>query len=207
MCFGGGGGDGGAAQARADENARQGRITQGVSNIDQTFSKFDNNFFNDRAKAYSNYATPQLNQQYHQVGDQLTYGLARSGQTNSSEAARQSGILQGENATARQQVADAATGEAQKARQTVEDNRNSLINQLNATSNPALAASGALREAGVLANQPGFSPIGNLFQNTSATIGAANQGGYYGGPGLNAYGINRNYGYGGPSSAGNKFIG
>jgi hypothetical protein len=193
MCFGGGGGDGGAAQARADEQARQGRITEGIGNIDSTFSKFDNNFFDKRSKAYSDYATPQLNQQYHNTSNQLAYGLARSGQTNSSEAARQSGVLQGENATARQQVADAATGEAQKARQTVEDNRNNLINQLNATSNPALAATGALREAAVLANQPGFSPIGNLFQNTSATLAAADRGGYYGGPGINPLGFNRDY--------------
>jgi hypothetical protein len=69
-----------------------------------------------------------------------------------------------------------------------------------------MAAAGALREASILANAPGFSPIGNLFQNTTATLSAANQGGYYGGPGLNAYGINRNYNYGGPSTAGNRSI-
>lgn len=207
MCFGGSTGDGGAAQARADEQARQDRITQGVGNINNNFAKFDDSFFNQRAKDYSNYATPQLNQQYHQTANNLAYGLARSGQSNSSEAARQSGVLESDNALARQQVADAATGQAQTARQDVENNRNSLINQLNATSNPSLAAAGSMREAATLAMRPGFSPIGNLFQNTSATLNAANQGGYYGGPGLNAYGINRNYGYGGPSTAGNKFIG
>lgn len=194
MCFSGGGGDGGAAQARADETARQGRITEGVSNIDKNFSKFDDAFFNQRAKDYSNYATPQVNQQYHQTAANLAYALARGGQSNSSEAARQSGAFESENALARQQIADAATGQSQQARQDVETNRNSLINQLNATSNPSLAAAGSMREAATLAMRPGFSPIGNLFQNTSATLGAANQGGYYGGPGLNAYGINRNYG-------------
>lgn len=204
MCFGGGGGDGGAAQARADEQARQGRITEGVGKIDETFGKFDNSFFDNRAKAYSNYATPQLNQQYHQASNALTYGLARSGQSNSSEAARQGGVLQADNANARQQVADAATGEAQKARQQVEDNRNNLINQLHATSNPGLAASGALRDAALLANQPGFSPIGNLFQNTSATLAAADRGGYYGGPGINSLGFNRDYS-GGSSNAKNRY--
>jgi len=205
MCFSGGGGDGGAAQARADETARQGRINEGVGNINSNFAKFDNAFFDQRAKDYSNYATPQVNQQYHQTANNLAYGLARGGQSNSSEAARQSGAFESENALARQQIADAATGQAQTARQDVENNRNSLINQLNATSNPSLAAAGSMREAATLAMRPGFSPIGNLFQNTSATLNAANQGGYYGGPGLNAYGINRNY-YGGPSTAKNKNV-
>jgi hypothetical protein len=206
MCFSGGGGDGGAAQARADEQARQDRINQGVGNINKNFAQFDDNFFNQRAKDYSNYATPQLNQQYHQTANNLAYGLARSGQSNSSEAARQSGEFQGENALARQQVADAATGQAQQARQDVENNRNSLLNQLNATSNPSLAAAGSMREAAALAMRPGFSPIGNLFQNTTATLNAANQGGYYGGPGLNAFGISRNYNTPGASNARNRVI-
>ena len=71
MCFGGGGGDGGAAQARADENARQARIKTGVGNINQKFDKFDDGFFKGRGQAYTNFATPQVNDQYKQVSDQL----------------------------------------------------------------------------------------------------------------------------------------
>lgn len=201
MCFfGGGGGDGGAAQARADEAARQARIKQGVANIDSQFSKFDTNFFNGRQKAYTDYALPQVNDQYKQTADQLAFSLARNGQSSSSEAARQGGILQRDNALARQQVADGAIGEAQKARQSIEDNRNNLIQQANMSADPALAAQNAIRQASVLAQQGQFSPIGNLFQNTTAVLGAANNAGAYsGGPGLNAY---KNYfGFGTPSTA------
>lgn len=188
MCFGGGGGDGGAAQARADEAARQARIKAGVAGIDKQFGQFDDGFYKGRQNAYSAFAAPQLNDQYKQNKDQLAYSLARSGLTNSSEGIRQGGVVQRDYALGQQQIADQGITEAQKARQAVEDNRNSLINQLQATADPTLAANSALREAGVLAMKPGFSPIGNLFQNTTAMLGAAQQAGAYsGGPGLNAY--------------------
>lgn len=58
MCFGGGGGDGGAAQARADEQARQARIKQGVGRINEQFNQFDDSFYQGRKDAYRAFATP-----------------------------------------------------------------------------------------------------------------------------------------------------
>jgi hypothetical protein len=200
MCFGGGGGDGGAAQARADEAARQARIKQGQASIDQQFGKFDDAFYNSRKTAYNNFAMPQVNDQYRQNSNQLAFSLARSGLGASSEAARQGGVLQRDNMLARQTVADNAFGEAQKARQTVEDNRNNLINQLQATSDPTMAANNAMRQAGVLQQQANtFSPLGSLFQNTATMLSGANQAGYYsGGPGIDAF---KNYfGFGTPKA-------
>ena len=206
MCFGGGGGDGGAAQARADEDARQARLKEGTARIDTEFSKFDDNFYKGRKQAYTNFAMPQLSDQYRQTGDQLAYSLARSGLGQSSESARQGGILQRDNALARQQIADAATGEAQKARQSVEDSRYNLVNQLQATSDPQMAASNAMRQANSLSMQTGFSPLANLFQNTTGVLAAANQAGAYsGGPGMGAY--KDYFGFGKPSSTGNRTIG
>lgn len=200
MCSGGGG-DGGAGQARADEAARQARIKQGQTEIDNQFSRFDDAFYKGRQDAYTNFAMPQVNDQYKQNSNQLAFSLARNGLSASSEAARQGGILQRDNAIARQTVSDSAIAEGQKSRQAVEDNRNNLINQLQATSDPTMAANNALRQAGILSQQANnFSPIGQLFQNTAGVLTAANQAGYYGGgPGLNAY---KNYfGFGTPSSS------
>lgn len=188
MCFGGGGGDGGAAQARADEQARQARIKQGVGNINDRFGQFDRSFFDNRAQAYRNFATPQVNDAYKQVSDQLAFSLARSGLDQSSEAARQGGVLMRDNALARQQVEEGATSEATKARQAVEDQRNSLIQQVNMTSDPEMAAQNALRSAGILEQRQAFNPVANLFANTTGMLGAAQQSGYYsGGPGLKPF--------------------
>jgi hypothetical protein len=188
MCFGGGGGDGGAAQARADENARQARIKEGVGNINQRFEKFDKGFFDSRGQAYRNFATPQVNDQYKQVSDQLAFSLARTGLNQSSEAARQGGVLMRDNALARQTLAEGATTEATKARQAVEDQRNSLISQVNMTADPEMAAQNALRSAGIMEQQQAFNPVANLFANTTGLLGAAQNAGYYsGGPGLDPY--------------------
>jgi hypothetical protein len=207
MCFGGsGGGDGGAAQARADEMARQARIKEGVARIDQEFSKFNDDFYNQRRNAYTAFAMPQVGEQYKQNKDQLAYSLARSGLGQSSEAARQASVLQRDNAMARQQVAEGATSEAQKARQAVEDQRYNLVGQLQSTSDPTMAANNALRQAGVLSMQTGFNPVANLFQNTTGMLAAANQAGAYsGGPGMGAY--KEYFGFGKPNSSGNRTVG
>ena len=188
MCFGGGGGDGGAAQARADEMARQARIKTGIGNINQKFDKFDDGFFKGRGQAYTNFATPQVNDQYKQVSDQLAFSLARTGLDQSSEKARQGGVLMRDNALARQTLAEGATTEATKARQAVEDQRNSLISQVNMTADPEMAAQNALRSAGIMEQQQAFNPVANLFANTTGMLGAAQQSGYYsGGPGLKPF--------------------
>ena len=189
MCFGGGGGDGGAAQARADEMARQARIKQGIGNIDESFKRFDDGFFSGRKDAYRNFVTPQVNDQYKQVGDQLAFSLARTGLDQSSESARQQGVLMRDNAAARQSIAEGATAEATKARQAIEDQRNSLISQVNMTSDAEMAGQNALRAAGILEQQQAFNPVANLFANTTGMLNAAQQGGYFtrGGRGLEPF--------------------
>ena len=199
MCFGGGGGDGGAAQARADEQARQARIKEGTNRINEEFGRFDDNFYAGRANAYRGFVTPQVNDQYKQAGDQLAYSLARTGLDQSSESARQQGILMRDNAAARQAIADGALAEIQKARQGVEEQRNNLISQVNMTSDAGLAGQNALRQAGILAMQNQFSPLGNLFQNTAGVLAAANNAGNYsGGPGLRPF--KELFGFGTPST-------
>jgi hypothetical protein len=93
-----------------------------------------------------------------------------------------------ENALARQQLAEGATAEATKARQAIEDQRNSLISQVNMTADPEMAAQNALRAAGILEQQQNFNPIANLFANTTGMLSAAQNAGYYsGGPGLKPF--------------------
>lgn len=189
MCSGGG--DGGAGQARADEQARQARIRQGMTNIDKSFQGFDDNFFKSRAKAYTDYANPQLNAQYSKQGDNLAYNLARSGLTASSEAARNAGELQRQYNLAQSTIAGEGINTANRARQDVEQNRAELIGQLNMTADARAAASNSLNRASVLTAEQGFSPIGNLFQATTGLLGNAAQAGYYdrNAPGLAAYGV------------------
>lgn len=192
MCTGGGGGDGGAAQARADEAARQARIKQGIGNIDKNFGGFDEGFYKGRERAYVNFANPQLSDQYANTQRNLTYNLARQGLTSSSEAARNAGELQRQYNDARAQIAAKGMDAANDARNQIEQNRSELISQLYSTSDPSQAANSALNRASVLSQQQSFSPLGQLFANTTGLLGNAATAGYYdrNAPGLGAYGIN-----------------
>ena len=190
MCIGGGGGgDGGAGQARRDEAARQQRIKQGTASIDKSFAGFDDSFFNSRAKAYTDYANPQLADQYARTQQNLTYNLARQGLTASSEASRNAGELQRQYNDNRAQIAAQGIDAASQARNQVEQNRSELLAQLNATSDPAAAAASAVNRAGILSQQQSFSPLGQLFANTTGLLGNAATAGYYdrNAPGLSPY--------------------
>lgn len=191
MCTGGGGGDGGAAQARADEAARQARIQQGTASIDKNLAGFDKNFYDSRAQAYVNYANPQLSDQYANTQRNLAYNLARQGLTASSEASRNAGELQRQYNDARAQIAAKGMDVANEARQNVEQNRSELLSQLYASTDPAAASNAALNRAAVLSQQQSFSPIGQLFANTTGLLGNAATAGYYdrNAPGLGAFGI------------------
>jgi len=190
MCGGGGGGDY-AAQARADEAARQARIREGMGRIDQSFKGFDESFYKGRESAYLNYANPQLDQQFKQQQNSLAYNLARAGLTASSEAARNAGELQRQFNLARSTVAGEAKNQSNQARQQVEQNRSELVNQLNATGDTQLAANASLTRANNLAQTPGFSPLGQIFQNTTGLLGNAAQASMWdkNAPGLSAYGF------------------
>lgn len=188
MCSGGGG-DGGAAQARADEEARQARIRQGTTAINQKFAGFDEPFYQSRADAYTKFATPQLNEQYNTTGQNLSYNLARQGLTDSSEKARNVGELQRQYNQNKALVASQGMDYANQARQQVEQNRAELISQLQMTADPAAAANNAVNRAAILAQNQPYSPLGQIFTNTTGLLGSTAMGGYYdrNAPGLGVY--------------------
>jgi hypothetical protein len=113
------------------------------------------------------------------------------GATNhgSQKAARNAGELQRQYNDNRAQIAAQGLDAANQARSQVEQNRSELLAQLNATSDPAAASASAVNRAGILAQQQSFSPLGQLFANTTGLLGNAATAGYYdkNAPGLTPY--------------------
>jgi len=88
MCLGGGGSNAMEEEYQrqlAEEEARQGRITQGKENIDAAFAGYGDDFYSGIASDYMNYANPQITDQYTDAMKALRIALARSGQMQSSE--------------------------------------------------------------------------------------------------------------------------
>lgn len=177
------GGDDAATQMRREEEERQKRIRQGTNKISNIFdSQFNDEFFDARQQAYLDYAMPQLNDQYGQAQEDLTFHLARSGLTNSSVRGQQLAELEKQFGTLSQQVGDQALADANSVRTGVEDARAQLISSLNATGDTQAAVSGALARADALSQPQAYSPLTQLFANFSSNLekkaGAAKAGAY-----------------------------
>lgn len=183
--MGGKGGGGEAKAARADEQARQKRVRSGTSRINDIFnSQFNDDFFAGRKDAFSAYASPQLEDQYGDAQQELTYALARGGNLNSSVRAQKTGDLTTKYNLNKQQIADQALASETDARNAVEDGRANLIATLNATGDATGTANQALTRASVLSKPAAFSPLANLFSDFTSTLGtqaALEKANYYSG--------------------------
>lgn len=173
MCFSAGAGAAKreAKQQRADDEARKQRIKDGMAQIDSIFGKFDDNFFIDRAKAYSAYATPQLDRQLQDQKKNLIFALSRTGNLDSSAANDLNGKLIYDGDVARTGIANEGLNQANALRNSVENSRGNVVAELNATGDSTAAAQAALRNSINLNTPQGYSPLGNLFANFAQTVG------------------------------------
>lgn len=165
-----------ADEARATEEARQGRIRAGMDAIDQQFAGFDEPFYDARRQAYLNFAMPQFGEQETAARRELAFALDRAGLTNSSAAADKQKELELSVGRQRQAIAGQADDLVTQARGDVANARTQLVNTLNATADPANAMTLASTRRAELATTPSFSPIGQLFASIAQGIGNASTG-------------------------------
>lgn len=136
-----------------------------------TFGGFTDDFYKGREKAYTDFATPQLEDQQAEARKQLTYALSRNGTLNSSIRADQEATLGKIAGTARQGIADTARTQANQTRSSVEGARSDLINTLTSTGDVEGSVSSALSRATALSAPTQFSPLGGMFANFTGALG------------------------------------
>lgn len=179
-----------AAQARADEQARQDKIRAGTGRIDDIFkTNFTDDFYKGQSKAFSDYATPQLETQLADARKQLTFALDRSHLLDSSVRADKTADLEREAGTQRQAIADQALGYENQSKSNVEASKADLINTLNSTGDAEGAANNALSRAQTLSAPTPFSPLSGLFSTFTGALGtqaAAERAQYYSGGAVKA---------------------
>jgi hypothetical protein len=125
-------------------------------------------FYKDRENAYLAYAMPRLAREHQSTSNNLTFALARQGLLHGSAQAEKQAALGRELSDKQREVADAAVNEGNALRAEVEQQRSSLINQLQAGGDPDLAASEAIRSTQNLGRPTGFAPIGSFFRDWSS---------------------------------------
>lgn len=157
-----------AQQTQADQD-------QGLQQINQAFSGFTPGFYNQVQQDYTNYATPQLEQQYQDESKQLQGGLASQGLQKSSAGAELTAQL---GASLKQQqagVQDAGLSQAQSFQSNVEQQQNQLTQQLEASADPLSIAQSALGVASNIKAPSLFAPVGNFFSDWANQYGAQQQ--------------------------------
>ena len=180
MPLGGGGGDDGGAAVR--EAQRQARIDAGKQQIDQQFSGFDDKFYKEAGDRYTRFAMPKMMRDYQLTRNNLTYSLARAGLLKSGASVTKNNALQSQLSENESTIANNAADQSNKLRTTVADQKGNLVNQLEASADPAaIAAQTAASTAGLRAPTV-IQPLGNLFADWSQQyLNTQSQGG--GGPG------------------------
>lgn len=163
-----------AADAAAKEAARQARLNTGTQQINDIFSNanFNQGFYNKYTNAILNYQMPQLQDQYTQAQNKLTYDLARAGTLNSTAAGYAQGLQTKENLNEQAAIRASADQQTGALRNQILGEKQSAINQLYSTEDPTLAANTAqsmVQQSSI--QQPNLNPLGAIF--TPLAVGGA----------------------------------
>ena len=164
-----GGGDDGAKAARREEEARQKRISDAISGIDQQFAGFDDAFFGKRAKAYQDFALPQLGEQYQDQARNLSFRMAGQGLLDSSAAQFLTNKLNRATSQQRQGLVDESLRQANQLRSQVAGEKANLYGQAQVAADPANAARLATASAANLQLPSTFAPVSNFLSGWANT--------------------------------------
>ena len=121
-----------------------------------------------------NYYNPQEAKQYSESKRDLLYSLANSGNINSSTAADQTGELGYQDALAKASIVANANQQTGTLQQQIQQNKESLINQLYATEDPTLTAN--LAESSANASRlttPNLTPMASFFAPIATGVASA----------------------------------
>jgi hypothetical protein len=177
MCLGGGGGDDFLreeyARQKAEEEARQGRITAGKSAIDSAFAGYDDDFYAGQAQNYMDYANPQIEDQYTDAMRSLTRALARNGTSQSSMAAERRAKIERQLADAQTDAARQGQSFANDTRQSLASVKNNLVSQNQSLADPTLISNMAANQSVAASQLPTYNPVAQIFAD--ATSGLATQ--------------------------------
>ena len=152
-----------AERKRLEEEERQTRIRTGKDLIDSAFSSYDDDFYNQRAQSYTDFAMPDLDQQFQDAAKQLRFALARRGATNSSSAINQRADMTDKYNEAKLSILDKGREYGNNTRSLLAAAKGDLLTQNQALADPTLMANSAATRIANATALPAYSPLGQIF--------------------------------------------
>lgn len=190
--------DNSAEIAAAAEAARQGRIAQGQTAIDDAFSGFNDDFYTNYGNTYTGYYSPQLDDQYKDAVKRLTLQLAQSGNLTGSVGATQLADLQKYYDQQNLAITNQSNAAMQQLRGNIDNRKSVLYADNRAAADPGSASAAAASAAQALQPTAPSSPLANVFGDFFGNLGNAaaisNARQYQQGTGVQTYGGNNSGG-------------
>jgi hypothetical protein len=152
--------------AAQQEATRQSNITAGTAAVNNAFSSsFTPDYYSGITNDYDSYYNPQLDQQYQNALNSLTYQLGQQGILQSSEGDRQLALLKQSYDTNKETVANNGLNAATTAKQNVATQQNALLGQAQQAGDPSALAAQAAETAAAIPSPVSYSPLGSVFSN------------------------------------------
>lgn len=180
MCFGGKDNSRQqAAQAQAEqaaaEAARQSRIREGQANIDTAFGQFDDNYFGNFQKSFTDFYNPQIADQYARAKDKLIAALAGRGTLESTVGAAKFGDLEKTKLDSEADIGNRAVDETNNLRKQVEGTKSNLYEINRGAADPAGINARAIGEATSIVAPRTQSPLGDVFSTVLGSFARTNR--------------------------------
>ena len=186
MCGGGGGGSDDVLEFQKEQDRRRQERREkgqqdiraffdgGVTSDGRRFEGFDEDFFQQRADAFEDFANPQVDNQFQDARLALMEGLANANLFDSTAANTGADQLQRDLDQGRDRVARRGQQEAQNAKQQVQRQRQNLTSLVQSGAAPGDLPLESAAQALDFADS--FNPVGQLFEGTTRLVGGVQQG-------------------------------
>ena len=165
-----------AARARAEEEARQARIGQGMEGIREVFAGMAP-VLDQREQAMRGFYMPQLDKQFGDAKEDLAFGLARAGLLTSSTAGKRQGDLGEAFGLQRASLEGDIASDRASTQQRINQQRATIESALRSSGDATASTDAALNSAVTFRqDSPTLSPLGSVFFGVGEGLGAARQG-------------------------------
>lgn len=158
-------------ETKEREAKRQADIKAGNVKIDEAFSQYDPNYYNQFKTTYTGNYNPEIDKQYESATGKMTAALAGRGMLDSSLAANKYGEAQTTRNDARSRVANDAEVAAGDLKGKVAARKSDLYSLNQAAADPEGISAQAVGAATALTAPPAYSQLGQVFADVLAPFG------------------------------------